>query len=1540
MYTKKRLKWAAWIVLTPVLLVFLAVVLLYVPFVQRFAIKKVTQYVSESIGMNVHIGDFRLSVPFRFSIKDVYMTNADLDTILYVTELNLNLRTAPLLDKVLSVSRLDISGTRIHSGSLIEGIEIDGVIGTLAGHADYISLLNEEAIVNGLQLSDAELTIRINSLPQSDTVRTKINWRIGLEKIQLENLAVKVQLPADTIQLMAYLENISLSDGTIDLNQERYGLSQLLLAGASIHYDLGEQPTKKGLDPSHIILSNLHAEIDSIMYQKDDIQALIQSFSADERSGLTVTSLTGKLQMNDECFLIPHCTVKTPFSTISAQITLPRELSETNPSGFLYTQLTATVDKRDLEFVVSEWPNTFAALPSDNVLTLSCWIEGDRNKLYLHQFTSEYAGIFQIDGSGFVQEVMDSVSRSGLVDLTAAIQGKTLLNNMLPDKYAPRFSLPDTVRINLHAALQEGNYSADMLLSELQGTLHLLGTYNPAQEEYSIDLKADNIAPIHFLPQDSVLSFTGTLQAEGKGIDVFAAQTRTQFSGVLTQMQYKDIVLSDISLNGSLNNQKIQGAVASTFPYIRGNMTVDGNLQKDRLSGMWIVDMDTLDLFGMKMTTSPFANSFQMFSEFDTDMQKRHQLDITLGNWDMFLSSLTVSPKTLILHAKANEDTTQVSLHAGDLGFVFTAGADFTTLTNQLMVVADSLTMQIKKDSLIDFPQLRLLYPQMNLRIEAQNDNPVYNYLQNNNIFFDRFYVNTTTSPDDGLKIDGALLSLISDTLKIDTIRLNVWQDTTEIKYAFDMVKNRFRRQEAFVAGLKGSLQYGKGNVEVVYRNEQGNDGFLAGLRAEKQPDGINIEFFPATMILAYQPFQLNDGNYIKVKSLKDISADLQLKGNTNSSLSVHSIEKDGEMQELLAEINAIDLNRLSTNFLQMPSLQGMANMSFRYVPEENTFMIVAEANVNNLVYQGGTVGNMLLNSVYLPLGKGEHQLDINLFHNEQEISTLTALYQSAANGRIDGTFDINKMALSTLNPFFVGMARMNGALESSMAVSGTAKQPMLNGYMKLDTASIYSMDTGSRFRIDENKVEIKDNTMRFDRYAIYAEGNNPLTIDGRIDLNINNPAKSMADLRMTANNMQLLDSRKDVHNIVYGRLFVNVNNFTAKGPVNALVMRGTLNLLENTNMTYILKESPLTVQDRMANLVTFSYFRDTIPRRNILSGERFIREAQPVGGMDLQLAIRINPAVKFTAELDEFGTNRIELDGGGDLSFRYTPQGDMLLTGRYALSGGLIRYNMPVIANKTLRIKENSYVDWSGNPFDPYLNLMATERIRTNVSTEDGRSSRSVTFDAGIDLKQRMDNLSLQFTLEALDDASIQNQLTALGAEERSKRAVGLLLTGIYLDEDPSGRVRLDMGTALNSFLQTEINQLTGNLIKGVDFNIGMDNQDKAGIGATNYSFRFSKRFYNDRLNVVLGGNVSTVNAPNDNNTFVNDASIEYRLDTGGNRQAKLFYQRQYESLLEGEITKYGGGVVFRRKIRRLGDLFLFKKKPVELSPETITDH
>ena len=1530
------LKRALAIIISLVLLVALPVALIYLPFVQNYAVRKVSQSVSEAVGMGIHIGKFSLSYPFNLTLQDVYVTDANQDTLFYVSDLNVELRPVSYARKELSVRRLFIGNARIRSGSWIEGMEITGVIGSLEGRSNHISLVNEEVIVNQLKLSDADLTIRIDSLSPPDTAAQQINWKFSADDLQLERLAFAIQLPADTMQLATTIENASLSGGKVDLRAEHYEAGQLLVSGATIRYEMGNQPLKEGLDPSHIVLSEVHTGIDSILYHLNDIQAIIQSFSAKERSGLDITSMNGKIQMDETNILIPYYTVRTPYSSLSAQIIAPRETPETNPDGFLSTRLTAAITQKDVEYVLGKLPDALTGFQPDNTLTLSCRLEGTMNQLYLHELKSEWSGVIQLDANGLFRQVLDSVSREGAFDLTAVILGREVLNNVVPKQYEGRFSMPDTVWLTMQASLQEGNYAADILLSELQGSLHLAGTYNPFQEEYVVDINADHIAPIHFLPQDSIMLLSASLRAAGQGTDVFSDKTWTQFAGMLTEMQYKDMSLSGISFDGSLKDNQIQGTVTSAFPYVKGNLTFDGNLQKERLSGMVIVDMDTLDFKGINLSEQPFSNSFQVFAELESDMDKRHQIDITLGNWDMFFSNMTVSPKTLILHAKANEDTTRISMHAGDLGVIFTGNADVATLTEQLMVVADSATKQLERDSLVDFQQLRPLFPQMNLRVEAQRDNPVYNYLQENSIYFDHFHFNTSTSPDEGLQADGLLLSLIMDTTKIDTIRLDVWQDPLRINYVLDVVKNRFRRQEAYQIGLKGSMIFGGGDVELVYRNEQQETGFLVGLSAEKQPDRIHIQLFPKHPILAYQPFTVNDDNYIQYKNVKDMSANLRLTGEGNTSIWLHSQEEDGKMQELLTEINSIDLNRISTQFLQIPSMQGTADMSIRYVPEEEAFMIVADANVNNLVYQGERVGELLLSGVYLPMGKDEHQLDINLFHNQNEAAKLTALYQPTQNDRIDGMFNINDLTLATLNPFLDGMARLNGALHSSITLSGTAQQPLLDGYVQADTASVYLAATGSRFRFDEKKVEIKGNTILFDRYGMYGAGNNPLTVDGKIDLNMNNPVNSMADIRMTASNMQLLDARKTQENIVYGRMFVDLRNFTARGPVNALVMRGNLNLLGNTNMTAIMKESPLAVQDRMANLVTFTYFRDTIPRQRTLTGERIIRsDSRPVEGMDMLLAIHIDPGAKLTVELDEAGSNRIELEGGGDLFYQYTPLGDMLLTGRYTLSGGLLRYNMPVISHKTLRIRENSYIDWSGDPLDPYVSLRATERIRANVSAEDGRSSRSVNFDAGIDLRQRMENLSLQFTLEAPDDASVQSQLTALGAEERSKRAVGLLLTGMYLDEDQSGKVKFDMGMALNSFLQTEINHITGDLLKGVDFNFGMGNTDGTGIGTANYSFRFAKRFYNDRLNVVLGGNVTTVNMPNDNNTFINDASVEYRLDTGGSRYAKLFYNRQYESLLEGEITKYGGGVVFRRKIRRLSELFIFRRRQTEITNE-----
>ena len=47
------------------------------------------------------------------------------------------------------------------------------------------------------------------------------------------------------------------------------------------------------------------------------------------------------------------------------------------------------------------------------------------------------------------------------------------------------------------------------------------------------------------------------------------------------------------------------------------------------------------------------------------------------------------------------------------------------------------------------------------------------------------------------------------------------------------------------------------------------------------------------------------------------------------------------------------------------------------------------------------------------------------------------------------------------------------------------------------------------------------------------------------------------------------------------------------------------------------------------------------------------------------------------------------------------------------------------------------------------------------------------------------------------------------------------------------------------------------------------------------------------------------------------------------------LYHDKNYESLLEGEITETGAGIVLRKKMLHLRELFIFKKN----KPKPVTD-
>jgi hypothetical protein len=135
-------------------------------------------------------------------------------------------------------------------------------------------------------------------------------------------------------------------------------------------------------------------------------------------------------------------------------------------------------------------------------------------------------------------------------------------------------------------------------------------------------------------------------------------------------------------------------------------------------------------------------------------------------------------------------------------------------------------------------------------------------------------------------------------------------------------------------------------------------------------------------------------------------------------------------------------------------------------------------------------------------------------------------------------------------------------------------------------------------------------------------------------------------------------------------------------------------------------------------------------------------------------------------------------------------------------------------------------------------------------------------------------------------------------------------------------------MNSALSSFLQSEINNITGNALKTLDLSIGLDNTtDASGQMHTDYSFKFAKRFWNNRLKVQIGGKVSTGQEMTNgrNQSFFDNVAMEYRLSPTSNQYVKLFYNQNVYDWLDGYTSEYGGGYIWKRRLSSFWDIFKF---------------
>ncbi|WP_279141850.1 translocation/assembly module TamB domain-containing protein [Bacteroides acidifaciens] len=1500
---RKWIRRVSWILLTPIILFVILMVLLYVPPVQNLIRREVTAYASKATGMQIQVERIDLRFPLNLLVRGVEVIQQP-DTLLSLESLNVRVQAWPLLKGKVEVDEVTLSRVAFNSANLIDGMEIKGVLGRFFLQSHGVDLSNETAVINATELSDTHVQMLMNdttTTPKDTTASAPVNWKVDLHQLKLKNVSFSMQLPADSMRMAAHIGEATIDDAQADLKNQFYGLKQFLLSGTSASYDTGAAKPVEGFDASHIAVRDVSIGLDSLLYKGRDMKAVIREFTMNERSGLSVTSLTGRAFSNDSIISVPGLKLQTPHSEIDLSAHTYWELVNIPTTGRLSANLNAYIGKEDVMLFTGGLPDSFKEAYPFRPLVIRAGTDGNLKEMQISRFTADLPGAFSLEGGGILENLVDSITRSGTIGLKMKTQNLNFLTGLSGEVPNGTLVIPDSMNLVAQVDIKGPEYKANLHLKEGQGAMNVNAALNTATEVYKADLKIDNLQLHHFLPKDSIYELSLSAAADGRGLDVMSYRSYAKLDLALDRLHYAQYHLSNVHLTGALKGALVTANLTSDNELLKMTTDAEYNLAHSYPDGKVTVDVIRLDLHELGLMPEPMKR-----------------------------------PLAFNLSAEARQNRVFTHFISGDMKLNLSARSGVNPLISQSIRFVDVLMKQIDEKEL-NHAELRKALPTAVLSFSAGKENPLAYFLATKNISYHDASMKFGTAPDWGINGKAAVHALKVDTLQLDTVFFTVKQDTTLMKLRAGVINGPKNPQFSFSTTLTGEIRDRDAELLVDYKNGKGETGVLLGVNArplfegQGKGNGIAFTLIPEKPIVAFQQFHFNENhNWIYLHKNMRVYANVDMWDEEGMGFRVHSMQGDTvSLQNIDVEIRRIRLQEITSVLPYFPELTGLFSLEAHYIQTEKDLQLSAEASIDELTYERQRIGDIALGATWLPGEQGKQYLNAYLNHDQVEVLVADGKLLPTRTGKdsLEVNTTLEHFPLRVANAFIPDqMVTLSGDMDGNLNITGSTEQPLINGELVLDSVAVFSSQYGARFVFDNRPVQIKNNRLLFDKFAIYTTSKNPFTIDGYVDFR--DMSRPMANLNMLAQNYTLLDAKRTRESLVYGKVFADFRA-TVKGPLDGLNMRGNVSLLGNTDVSYVLTDSPLTVQDRLGSLVTFTSFSDTTT---------VVRQEVPtvsLGGLDMVMMVHIDPSVRVKVDLDASNDNRIELEGGGDLSMKYTPQGDLTLTGRYTLSGGLMKYALPVIAAKEFAIDNGSYVEWTGNPMDPMLNFKATDRIRASVSEGENGGSRMVNFDVSVVVKNRLDNLSFAFDVSAPEDATVQNELTAMGAEERGKQALYIMVMKTYLGTGPiggggGGLGKLNMGSALTSVLSSQINSLMGNL-KNASLSVGVEDHDDSETGSkrTDYSFRYSQRLFNNRFQIVIGGKVSQgENATNDAESFIDNISLEYRLDRTGTRYIRLFYDKNYESVLEGEITETGVGIVLRKKLDKLSELFIFKKK------------
>ncbi len=518
---------------------------------------------------------------------------------------------------------------------------------------------------------------------------------------------------------------------------------------------------------------------------------------------------------------------------------------------------------------------------------------------------------------------------------------------------------------------------------------------------------------------------------------------------------------------------------------------------------------------------------------------------------------------------------------------------------------------------------------------------------------------------------------------------------------------------------------------------------------------------------------------------------------------------------------------------------------------------------------------------------------------------------------------EFSSFPLAIIQPFLKKqVSDLRGSISGNFHISSEGDGD-IDGTLNFKNASTRINALNSKFSLPDEQIQFSGNRVVFDEFHVLDSLNNTLDINGYIE--IDNEWKVYTNLDIGSSGIQVMNTSGENQESFYGDIFLD-SHLSLIGPVKKPVIKGNLLLSRGSELNYRYKED-LSISESAKYVSFVSADQDETETSHLYSKHSKLFESS------IETTLKIDPATRINFTLSKWAFDiDLAISGGGDLSFQMLNNNQYSLSGSYLINEGDANLKLIGWPNKAFRIAKGGFIRWDGRMEDPDLKFEASNRVASSYTNPVDGQVRNVDIDVFLKLSNHLSDLNIEFTIFTTDQY-LMSIISTLSPEEQMRQAITILLFET-IDLPGISSSTNYMTQQVNQLVAAQLNSLTKTTISGIDISFGVNTYVEATEGGgeetkTSLSYDVRKTFADDRAQMRVSGRMNDLyNQPGASNFSLNNISLEYQLDSAASRYLKVYNERSYEDVFEGEVVKTGVGITFRKRYWNLKEIWRRKKK------------